>query len=227
MKSYHLYLLALALGVALIVVYAPPLLLERGKPAGGIIKLPEPSYHGMTLEEALVKRRSVRNFSSKNLSINQISQILWAAQGITHREKGFRTAPSAGALYPLEIYIATPDGVYHYIPEEHALEKVLSGDVRRELYTAALRQESVLQAPVVLIITAVFERTTSKYGKRGIRYVYMEAGHVAQNVYLECTSLGLGTVAVGAFQDEEVKRILNLPRNYQPLYLMPIGYRRE
>ncbi len=195
-----------------------------------IIKLPEPRYKSnISIEEALLKRRSIRSYKDEPLSISEISQILWAAQGITDKRVGFRTAPSAGALYPLEIYLVVgkvkdlEPGVYKYRPENHEIILTLKGDKRNDLYISALRQEWIRNAPVVIAISAIFERTTIKYGERGIRYVYMEAGHCAQNVYLQCVSLNLGTVTVGAFYDDNAKRVLNLQKNESPLYLMPIG----
>jgi len=193
----------------------------------GEIKLPEPRYlSDKSVEEAILSRRSVRDYRDEFLSLEEISQLLWSAQGIT--DGGFkRAAPSAGALYPLEIYVVvgrverlTP-GVYHYIPKKNSLVNTLSGDLRKELAQAALNQAWVENAPVDLIITAVYERTTRKYGERGIRYVYLEAGHAAQNIYLQVESLGLGTVTVGAFDDSRVKEILNLTE--EPLYIMPVG----
>jgi SagB-type dehydrogenase family enzyme len=141
----------------------------------------------------------------------------------------FRTAPSAGALYPLEVYIVAgnvsglPAGVYKYKHKGHELLRISAGDKRKELCRAALGQEAIKDAGAVMVFTVVYERTTVKYGERGKRYVYMETGHAAQNVYLEAESLNLGTVAIGAFTDSEVKKVLNLPEKEEPLYLMPIG----
>jgi SagB-type dehydrogenase family enzyme len=193
------------------------------------ILLPPPKLKGkISLEEAISRRRSIREFSSKEISIEELSQILWAAQGITGEEWGYklRSVPSAGALYPIELYAALPRGIYHYIPERHELVKIAGQDVRYELSRAALSQEFIAQAPLDLVIAAVFERTKAKYGERGARYVYVEAGHVSQNVYLQCESLGLATVAVGAFYDEQVQRILKMPENHRPIYIMPVGYKR-
>jgi SagB-type dehydrogenase family enzyme len=193
------------------------------------ILLEEPKTKGsISLEEAILKRRSHRSYKKEALGFFEISQILWAAQGITSPE-GLRSVPSAGALYPLEIFLVVgkveklDTGVYKYNPENHSLSKIKDGDLRSELSIAALGQSWVKEAPAVLVIGAVFERTTKKYGERGIRYVYMEAGHSSQNVYLQATALNLGTVTVGAFDDEKVKEILGLPENVLPLYLMPIG----
>jgi SagB-type dehydrogenase family enzyme len=227
--SYVLWGIAVALFVLLVKVYFLPLTKPAGEalPSEETIKLPEPNFKGISVEEALRKRRSIREYSDEELTLSELSQILWAAQGITDRARGFRTAPSAGALYPLELYVVTDEGVFHYNPLEHSLERMFEGDVRGDLGRAALDQEWVSRAPVSLVFTGVFERTTKKYGERGERYVYMEAGHSAQNVYLECASLGLGTVVVGAFYDTQVKEILRLPEDHRPLYIMPIGHLKE
>ena len=197
---------------------------------GGRIKLPEPRYESETsVEEALSKRRSIRDYSGENLTLNEVSQLLWAAQGITAPPWGGRTAPSAGALYPLELYVVVGDvegidkGVYKYSREEHELEKVKEGDIRAELAEAAGGQECVRDAAIDIVFTAVYERTTRKYGERGIRYVHMEAGHAAQNVYLQAVSLDLGTVVIGAFIDDRVKELVNAGEQEKPLYIMPVG----
>jgi len=194
-----------------------------------VIKLPEPAYNGnLSVEKALHERRSVRHYSDKPLTLTEVSQILWAAQGITS-PNGLRTAPSAGALYPLEVYLVVGKvtdcaaGVYKYGPREHVLVKNSDGDRRAELCAAALSQACVANSTAVLVISAVYKRTTRKYGDRGIRYVHMEAGHAAQNVYLQAGSLGLATVAVGAFDDDRVKNVLDLPNEEEPLYLLPLG----
>jgi SagB-type dehydrogenase family enzyme len=190
--------------------------------------LPSPTFSSETsLEEALVRRRSVREFNAQPLTAGELGQLLWAAQGIT-RERGFRTAPSAGALYPLEMYLATTDGVFHYQPHDHQLLVTSPEDAREKLYQAALEQEPVRQAPAVFIVTAVYERTATKYGEdRGPRYVHLEAGHAAQNLLLEAAALELGAVPIGAFHDEEIQRALELPADHQPLYLIPVGHPRD
>lgn len=196
------------------------------------IFLPEPQISGkVSLEETISKRRSRRNFKDKALTLEQISQILWSAQGITNKEKGSRSAPSAGALYPLEIYLVVSDqgvedletGVYHFSPKENNLKMVKAGDYRDDLAKAGLGQSSINQAPVSIVITAIYERVTQKYGDRGKKYVHMEAGHAGQNIYLQAEALGLGTVVIGAFNDGQVKRVLSLAEG-EPLYIMPIGY---
>ncbi len=189
------------------------------------IQLPTPRLKGtLTLEEALLQRRSVREFTEEQLSLAEIGQLLWAAQGITN-PAGYRTAPSAGALYPLEVYVITQEGTYHYLPQGHHLSTHLQGDLRPELHAAALQQDAVLNAPAVFIITAVYERTEKKYGKeRSPRYVQLEAGHAAQNLLLQATALDLGAVPIGAFDDDKVKEALSLPADQQPLYLIPVGH---
>ena len=194
-----------------------------------IVKLPEPRYASKTsIEKALLGRRSIRDYKDDPLTPTEVSQLLWAAQGITDR-RGFRTAPSAGALYPLELYVVAgnvinlPHGIYKYKPHEHELVRIAEGDKRIELSRAALGQTWIGNGAVVIVFSAVYERTTAKYGKRGLRYVHMEAGHAAQNVYLQAASLNLGTVVVGAFYDDEVKRIMDMEENERPLYIMPVG----
>lgn len=192
---------------------------------GEEIMLPEPDLDSdFSLAEAMGKRRSVRNFSGRELELDQISQILWAAQGITQRTTGYRTTPSAGALYPLEIFLVKSDGAFHYEPEEHKLEKLLSEDLREKLAEGSLFQGFIAIAPASIIITAVYERTTVKYGDRGIRYVHMEAGHCCQNILLQSVAMGLGAVPVGAFDDDYIQNLLNLPSDYKVLYVIPVGY---
>ena len=193
------------------------------------IRLLSPHFESKTpVEKSLLERRSVRNYGEKGLTLDEVSQLLWAAQGVTNR-RGLRTAPSAGALYPLEIYIVAGNvsglipGVYRYAPGEHMLVKARDGDRRRDLWNASLEQSSIRNAPAVLVFCAVYERTTGKYGKRGIRYVYMEVGHAVQNVCLQAISLGFGTVVIGAFNDKEVKEVMSLRADEFPLCIMPVG----
>jgi len=191
------------------------------------IQLPQPITKGtISLEEVIAKRRSQRSFDKKELSTYQISQLLWAAQGITEKrgDYGLRSAPSAGALYPMQIYALTKDGAYHYLPEKHALEVLSESDLRGDLCKASLGQSSVRDAPLDIVICAVYERVTSKYGQRGVRYVDIETGHAAQNIHLQAVALGLSSVPVGAFKDEAVKKCLSLPAACEPLYIIPIGY---
>jgi SagB-type dehydrogenase family enzyme len=194
-----------------------------------IIELPKPRHSSdVSIEEALLKRRSTRDYSLESLTLQEVSQLVWAAQGITD-PKGFRTAPSAGALYPLEVYVVVGDvkklaeGVYKYNPQKHELLKVIDGDKRSELAEVALEQAWIKEATINIVIAAVYERTTAKYGNRGIRYVHIEVGHAAQNICLQATALDLGIVTVGAFYDEQVKELLSLSDEEKPLYLIPIG----
>jgi len=200
-------------------------------PMGGAamdVSLPQPRRAGgMLLEDALRMRRSVREYQDRAVSLAELAQICWAAQGVVSR--GYRTAPSAGALYPIEVLAAAgrvdglAPGVYRYIPEQHTLRMVREGDVSRQLASAAFGQECVRDAPLVIVIAAVYERLSVKYGGRSERYAVLEAGHVSQNIYLQATSLGLGTVAVGAFNDAAVARAAGLGGDERPLYLMPVG----
>lgn len=197
---------------------------------GTITQLPPPATRGgMTLAQALLQRRSVRAYRADELSLAQVGQLLWAAQGITS-EDGLRTAPSAGALYPLEIHLVAGTveglsaGVYHYAPAPHRLERVQAADVRAALASAAMNQSWVRDAAAVLACSAVYERTIGKYGQRAPRYVHMEAGHAAQNVLLQATALGLHSVIVGAFDDHAVQDSLGLPADCAPLCLIPVGH---
>ena len=217
------------LSFAYIIIQQAPELIFGPSPAVIKMMLPEPRYDGeVSIEEALLKRRSIRQYTGEPLTPQEVSQLLWAGQGITD-PRGYRTAPSAGALYPLEIYVVVGDvenlaeGVYKYEPVEHELVKVLEGDKRTDLATAALGQSSVSDAAIDIVVVAVYERTTVKYGERGIRYVHIEVGHAAQNMCLQATAMDLGIVTVGAFDDQQVKEVLDLPEDEQPLYILPIG----
>jgi SagB-type dehydrogenase family enzyme len=196
------------------------------------INLPSPSLTGgLPLVEAISLRRSVRDFLPDPIQLFQLSQILWAAQGITFTFGRKRAVPSAGATYPLEVYAVIGEnaaeqlesGVYHYAVDSHTLSCSFSGDIRTELSGAALSQDSISMAPVSLIVSAIYDNTLIRYNVRGERYVFMEVGHTGQNIYLQATGLGLATVAIGAFRDEEVRRVLRLEPNVRPLYIMPLG----
>jgi SagB-type dehydrogenase family enzyme len=229
---------------AVVVVIATALLavrIERGKtmhagskPVSGPVTISLPGFGEESLisvEKALRQRRSVREYGKEPLSMEDISRLLWAAQGITHGGV-FRTSPSAGALYPLETYVVAgnvnnlPTGVYRYLPHGHELVQILSGDIRSRLCDAALRQDSINDAPASLVFSAVFARTTGKYGKRGIRYVHMEAGIAAQNAALQAVSLHLATVVIGAFDDDAVHLALSMPAGEEPMIIMPVGKER-
>lgn len=194
-------------------------------------KLPPPSQRGdMSVEESIARRRSVRRFKRESLSLSQLSQVLWSAQGITSGG-GLRAAPSAGATYPLEVYVfvgrdgveGLEEGIYHYNIENHSLNLHKEGDLRQQLSLAALDQEFIVQAPVGIVLCALYERTAWRYGQRAERYVHMEAGHVGENIHLQAVALGLAVVMVGAFSDEDVSRVVGLEREVKPLYIIPLG----
>jgi SagB-type dehydrogenase family enzyme len=200
---------------------------EKNPTKGEAMKLPEPKFSSKTsVEEALLKRRSVRDYKEDSLTLEQISQLLWAAQGVTEKWGG-RTAPSAGALYPLEIYLVVgkvrelKPGLYQYDPEKQTISQKKEGDLREKLTEASLGQDEILRAPATVVITAVYERTQKKYHQRGVQYVHMEVGSAGENIYLQAESLGLGTVFIGAFEDEEVKEVLGISE--EPLGIMPVG----
>lgn len=195
-------------------------------------KLPYPDFKGIPLEDALKKRRSVRGYSRKPITMQELSQLLFAAQGITGKIYGtyLRTAPSAGALYPYEIYIFVnnverlKNGIYHYSIRDHSIVLIKEGDFRDRLLKAALEQEMVRDAGVVFVLSSIFDRTRSKYGERGYRYVYIEAGHISQNIYLQATSLGLGSVVVGAFLDEEINKLIGIDgKKEAAIVIHPVG----
>jgi SagB-type dehydrogenase family enzyme len=193
------------------------------------IELPQPrTDSGTSLEQALRQRRCTRSFAAAQLTLAQAAQLLWSAQGITGRE-GLRSAPSAGALYPLELYLVAasvkdlPAGVYHYRPDEHRLAAHGDTDMHIALAHAALDQPAVMEAAAVVVFTSVHERTMRKYGQRGIQYAHIEVGHAAENLFLQAVALGLHTVVVGAFEDDAASNALELPDNQVPLLLMPVG----
>lgn len=194
-----------------------------------LIVLPPPERDlAQPLGQTLVRRRSVRSYSPQPVPLAAVSQLLWAAQGVTAVD-GRRTAPSAGALYPLELHVVAArveglgPGVYRYVPEPHGLRRAIGETVVPALSRAALGQQAVADAAAVIVIAAVAERTAHKYGGRAGRYVTFEAGAASQNLALQATAQGLGTVVIGAFDDGAVARALRLPAGEQPLALMPLG----
>lgn len=196
-----------------------------------VVKLPPPDTVGrVTVEQALWHRRSVRTYADEPLTIKQVGQLLWAAQGLNRGLVG-RTAPSAGATYPMELYLVAgkvnglATGLYHYGFAGHYLALRKTGDLRAQLADAALGQSSIIKgASAVLVLAADYKRTVRVYGERATRYVDMEAGHIGENLYLQCEALGLGTVMVGAFQDDSVKKVLGIEQ--EPLYIMPVGKKK-
>lgn len=203
-----------------------------------VYQLPEPRTESdFSVEKAFANRRSHRHYVDKAIDASDVSQMLWAAYGVTHPANlsqlrgGLRTAPSAGALYPLEIYLLVgkvkdiEPGVYRYVADSHQIAQTIDHDVKAELMAAALNQEMIRDAPACLFYSAIYERTTEKYGHRGKeRYVCMDLGHSAQNVYLQAEALHMGTCAIGAFNDEKVREVMQLPEREIPLYIMPFGY---
>ncbi|MHB8842755.1 MAG: SagB/ThcOx family dehydrogenase [Candidatus Aquicultor sp.] len=194
------------------------------------IKLPEPAYVGaMSVEEAVSRRRSVRHYKEGPLQLAEVAQLLWSAQGITSAARGFRASPSAGARYPIETYLIAGDvvgfeaGLYEYIPQEHRLLRLAAGDMRGELAGVCLGQQMIREAAVTILFVAVFERMVSRYGKRGVRYVHMDAALAAENAHLQGVALGLGSVMIGAFDDTGVQNALDLPEDEQPVLLLPFG----
>jgi len=197
-------------------------------------RLPGPILRGeKSLEEVISKRRTVRSFAPTPLTLRQLSQILWAAQGITDTANGFRTVPSAGALYPLELYVACGDdsikglkgGLWRYDPKEHSVVQTGTLDRRKLIALHSHHQMWAADAPITLVIACEYSRTTKKYGERGVRYVHFEAGNLSQNVSLQAQSLGLSTAIIGAFSDRDVRGAMALPEWYEPLLVMPLGYK--
>ena len=189
------------------------------------INLPEPKYVGkMTLEESIARRRSERSFLPNELTMEQISQLLWAAQGITDKTWGFRAAPSSGSLYPLTLYIMKKDGIFKYIPDGHKLVQISNEDRRPSIVRASLAQTFISEAPLVIVVCGNFRITEAKYGQRAYRYLNMEVGHAAENIHLQAVAMGMVSVPVGAFWDDVVAKTLDLPDTQDPFYLIPVGY---
>ena len=200
------------------------------------MKLPQPRIEGdVSLERTIKNRRTIRSFTSEHLTQKQFSQLLWAAQGITTDRGYLRAAASAGALYPIDLYAVvgeqgvegTKAGVYHYEPRGHSLSLVTQGDLRNGVARASLSQMWMARPPLSLVITAEYDRITIKYGNRGVRYAMIEAGHIGQNIFLQAEALGLGAGIVGAFNDEDVARVMGIPRSHEPLLIMPVGYKSQ
>lgn len=209
---------------------------RSGFAAADDLSLPAPNLDtGQTFRQVLENRRTGRRYADKPVTKQILSQLLWAAQGITDKRHGFRTAPSAGALYPLEVYVVIQNkgcpglqnGLYQYDPDHHGLKRVKSGDFGPVLAQVGYSQDFFSESPLCFVITAVPERTTRKYGNRGHRYIYMEVGHVGQNIQLQGTALNLSVGIAGAFRDAKLQDLLNLGKNEIPLYIMPVGYPRK
>jgi SagB-type dehydrogenase family enzyme len=199
------------------------------------MKLIEPKTDGqVSVEKAISTRRTIRSFTADSLSPEAFSQLLWAGYGITQKGGIKRAAPSAGALYPMDLYAVLGDegvagfkaGVYHYDVQEHGVSLVAEGDLRNDLARASLSQTWMSRPPLNLVITAEYGRITLKYGERGFRYAMIEAGHMGQNIFLQAEALGLGAGIVGAYDDLEVIRVLKIPKSHEPLLIMPVGHKR-
>lgn len=211
----------------ILILLATSLLIKLPIMGEGIMmnrRLPAPKTDSNTLLKSIKQRRSVRSFQNKPLTDDQISEILWSAQGITDSTRNFRAAPSAGAIYPITLYVVLPEGLYVYIPKDHKIQKLENDDLRIELSKAAWGQRPIISASMSVIITADYSKISVKYGDKAIRYTDMEAGHIAQNMHLVAVSLGLGSVPIGAFSENSAASILNLPENLTPIYIIPIGY---
>ncbi len=190
----------------------------------------ELAYNGLTVEKAIANRRSQRDFTDETMSLAELSHLLYYSSGVTDKRQGLRAAPSAGATYPIEVYAIVNNveglakGIYHYLIESHELELLREGDFRNEMSRAALEERMFKQANVIVALSAVFQRTQQRYRERAQRYIFFEAGHIAQNTYLVATSLGLGACAIGAFYDDEFNRLLGLDgKNESVLYLIAVG----
>jgi len=190
-----------------------------------IIQLTDPNLTGkLTFEEALAKRRSVREFSSEALKRSQIGQLAWAGQGVTDSQRGLRTAPSAGAMYPIELFFATAEGVYAYRPTEHSLLQTSQQDIRSNLARATATPEPVIGAGCAIIVTGSSRKLASRFGSKSRTYVALEAGHVAQNIQLQAVCLGLGSVTVGGLDTAAVRKVCRMSRDTEPLYVICVGY---
>ncbi len=199
------------------------------------ILLPMPSHKGtVTVEEALKARRTKRSFKARSLTLKEFSQILWAAYGVTAKAPGYhlKTAPSAGALYPIDIYTVVgkggvdtlAPGVYHFRPENHSIKCIKEGDLRDSVAKDSLHQLWMAKAPVIMVITGEYSRSTAKYGQRGVMYTHIEAGHVGQNVFLQAEAIGLKAGIVGAFDNKQIIETIGIPSSHNPLLIMPVGF---
>lgn len=228
-KTLHFQLFILIILLSILLLSPKEDCMAEHKQENSLISLPKIEISGSnSLKALLQKRRSERSFSGQEIELADLSALLYAAQGQTH-PRGYRTAPSAGALYPLEVFVAAGEvsslnpGIYKYKSKEHALAKLADGDKRQELARAALNQSWIARAPVVIVISAVYERVTAKYGQRGIQYTHMESGCAAQNICLQAVDLDLGTTLIGAFEDANVRQIIHADKKEIPLLLIPAG----
>ncbi len=192
------------------------------------IQLAAPRLTGpVALEQAISKRRSIREFINKPLDYVQLGQLAWAGQGITEKQKGLRTAPSAGATYPITLYFATQDGLFVYQPREHRLQQLQSGDIRVRLAGAAFKQKAVADAGCDIILTGSSRNLRTKFANKSRTYMLLEAGHIAQNIQLQAVALGLGSVTIGGFEARSILKLLHRGTDYEPVYIIPVGYPAE
>jgi SagB-type dehydrogenase family enzyme len=190
-----------------------------------VIQLTDPNLTGtLTFEEVLAKRRTVHQFSTEALKRSQIGQLAWAGQGVTDPQRGLRTAPSAGAMYPIELFFATAEGVYSYRPADHSLVQTSQQDIRSNLARATTTPEPIVAAGCSIIVTGSTRKLTSRFGKNSRTFVALEAGHVAQNIQLQAVCLGLGSVAIGGLDTTAVRKVCRMSRDTEPLYVICVGY---
>jgi SagB-type dehydrogenase family enzyme len=234
-KLVVLLILVIAFVAVLVAFYLPKESVSTSRNVISITKLPNPQLTGnMSVEQALQNRRSVRKYSNQSINLADVSQLLWAGQGITNTQRNLRAAPSAGQVYPLELYVLVgfggvsglKEGLYHYIPQNNTLEKIIEGDLRNNLSQVANGQPWVKQAPINIVITGNYQKMINKYNDQQLstRFVNMEAGHVGENLYLQAEALGLATVSLGSFDENQMKKLLQLPKNEKPLYIFPVGH---
>jgi len=235
-KLAVLFILIIAFVVVLVAFYfGPKESISTSRNVISITKLPTPQITGnISLEKSIQNRRSVRQYSNQSLNLSDVSQLLWAGQGITDTQKNLRAAPSAGQVYPLELYVIVgiggvsglKEGLYHYVPQNNTLEKILEGDIRNNLSQVANGQPWVKQAPMNIVITGNYQKMINKYKDQQLstRFVDMEAGHVGENLYLQAEARGLATVSLGSFDENQMIRLLHLPNNEKPLYIFPVGH---
>ena len=235
-KLALLFILLIVFVAVLVAFYSEPKeSVSTSRNVIGIIKLPSPQLIGnMSVEQAIQNRRSVRKYSTQSLNLTDVSQLLWAGQGITDTQRKLRAAPSAGQVYPLELYVIVgiggvsglKEGLYHYVPQNNTLEKILEGDLRNNLSQVADGQPWVKQAPMNIVITGNYQKMINKYKDQQLctRFVDMEAGHVGENIYLQAEARGLSTVSLGSFNENQMIRLLHLTKNETPLYIFPVGH---
>jgi SagB-type dehydrogenase family enzyme len=193
-----------------------------------VIKLPKPVTNGsVSLEQAIENRRSIREFTDETLTLNQLSQLCWAAQGITDPNRDFRAAPSPGAIYPIELYVFLPEGLYLYEPTRHELTLTIDRDLRQSLFNSSFNQRVVQKAPCTFMFAGAVKKVEAKYRNRGEKFTSIEAGHIAENIQLQAVTLGLGSVPIGVMDTKTIAQFCKLPETLEVLYLVPVGVPRQ